>query len=177
MDIKVNFDIKKVQKALGASAKQMERLHRRAANRTAVNVRAIVSKGSLGIDGLRRKKVPRARVKPLKGAAPGVWIGLNDIRASEFKEKPIQEEGGVRFQGKFYKGYFLARFRHDSLPKSVKRAVMKPKGGSSWVEIMVPIEAKALLFIESEVEPKIEGLFNKNFEAAVNHQAHLKWKK
>ena len=142
-----------------------------------MNVRALVSKGSLGIDGLRRKKVPRARVKQLAGRVPGVWIGLNDIRASELREKPIQEKGGVRFQGKFYPGYFLARFRHDSLPKSVKRAVTKPTGETSWVEIMVPIEDQALLFIEREIEPKIEGLFDKNFEAAVNHQAHLKWKK
>ena len=177
MDIKVNLDIKKVQKALGATAKQMERLHKRAANTTARNVRAIASKGSLGIDGLRRKKVPRARVKPLTGPVPGIWIGTNDVRASEFKERPVQEKGGVRFQGKFYEGYFLARFKHDSLPKTVKRAVMRPRGETSWVEIMVPIEAQALVFIEREVEPKIEGLFNKNFEQAVNHQAHLKWKK
>ena len=61
MDIKLDLDAKKVQKALGASEKQMERIHRRAANRTAVNVRAIASKGSLGLDGLRRKKVPRAQ--------------------------------------------------------------------------------------------------------------------
>ena len=136
-----------------------QRIHKRAANRTAVNVRAIVSKGNLGIDGLRRKKVPRARVKPLTGPVPGVWIGLNDIRASELKEKPVQEKGGVRFQGQFYKGYFLARFRYDQLPKTVKRAVTLPEGKRSWIEIMVPIEAQALVFIEREVEPKIEGLF------------------
>ena len=31
MDIKLELDAKKVQKALGATAKQMEKLHRRAA--------------------------------------------------------------------------------------------------------------------------------------------------
>lgn len=177
MDIKVNLDIEKVQKALGAAEKQMQRLQRRATNRTAVNVRAIVSKGSLGLDGLRRKKVPRARVKSLRGPGPvpGVWIGLNDIRASEFKEKPIEADGGVRFQGEAHEGYFLARFKHDPLPKSVRRAVTLPQGESSWVEIMVPIESKARRFIETEVEPQIEGLFNKNFEAEVNRQSQLKW--
>ena len=177
MEINVTLDTKKVQKSLQATEKKMEQLHKRAAKRTAVNVRAIASKGNLGIDGLRRKKVPRARVKPLTGRVPGIWIGLNDVRASEFKERPVQEKGGVRFRGQFYEGYFLARFRYDKLPKSVKRAVTKPRGETSWVEIMVPIEAEALIFIEREIEPKIEGLFNKNFEQAVDRQAQLKWKK
>ena len=81
MDIKLDLDAKKVQKALGATEKQMERIHRRAANRTAVNVRAIASKGNLGLDGLRRKRVPRARVKPLKGKDAGhLDSALNDIK-------------------------------------------------------------------------------------------------
>ena len=123
MEATIRLDTRKVQKALKASEKQMATLHKRAAKRTAQNVRVIASKGNLGIDGIRRKKVPRARVKSLKGATPGIWFGLNDIRASEFKEKPKQVPGGVMFRGKFYKGYFLARFRHDQLPKSIKRAV------------------------------------------------------
>ena len=177
MDIQLKLDEKKVQKALGATAKQMEKLHRRAANRTAVNARAISSKGNLGIDGLRRKKVPRARVKPLKGKTPGVWFGLNDIRASEFKEKPIQEKGGVRFQGKFYPGYFLSRFRYDPNPKSVKRAVTLPEGKRSWEEILVPIESEAREFIGREIEPQLDELFDKNFGQVVDHQSNLKWKK
>ena len=176
MQIEMTLDTKKVQKALNASQKQMERLHKRAAKRTAVNARAIASKGSLGIDGLRRKKVPRARVKPLnRGEKVGVWFGLNDIRASEFREKPVKEGGGVRFQGKHHDGYFIARFRHD--PAGVKRAVKASKGSSSWEELMVPIEKEARQFIESEIQPEIEGLFNKNFEQAVDHQAQIKWNK
>ena len=176
MRIELTLDTKKVQKALSASEKQMERLHKRAAKRTAVNARAIASKGSLGIDGLRRKKVPRARVKPLnRGGKVGVWFGLNDIRASEFREKPVQEGGGVRFQGKHHDSYFIARFQHD--PKSVKRAVKAPKGSSSWGELMVPIKKEARQFIENEIQPKIEGLFNKNFEQAVDREAQIKWGK
>ena len=41
---------------------------------------------------------------------------------------------------------------------------------------MVPIEKGARAFIEREIEPKIEGLFNKNFEQAVNAHAHIKWR-
>ena len=175
MDINLKLDEKKVQKALGATAKQMEKLHRRAANRTAVNARAISSKGNLGIDGLRRKKVPRARVKPIKGKTPGVWFGLNDIRASEFKEKPVQEKGGIRFQGKFYPGYFIARFRYD--PRSTKRAVIRLEGEKSWQEILIPIESEARAFIGREIEPQLDELFDKNFGQVVDHQSNLKWKK
>ena len=176
MDIKLDLDAKKVQKALGASEKQMERIHRRAANRTAVNVRAIASKGSLGLDGLRRKKVPRARVKPLKGKTPGIWIGTNDIKASEFKERPVKEGNGIRFQGKHYAGYFLGRFKNDETPPSKRRAIKIPSGGGSWEELNVPVEKEAHAFIQSDIEPKIDELFNKNFEQAVDHQASLKWK-
>ena len=174
MEIKLNLDTKKVQKALNLTAKKLEGLHRRAVKRTAVNVRVIASKGNLGVGNLRRKKVPRARVKPLKGQTPGIWFGLNDIRASELKEKPKQVEGGVMFRGKFYKGYFLARFRHDRNPKSIKRAVILPSGGKSWVEVMVPIEDQARRFIENEVQPKVEGLFNKSFECAVDGVPHVR---
>ena len=176
MDIKLDLDEKKVKRALGASEKQMERLHRRAANRTAVNVRAIASKGNLGLDGLRRKKVPRSRVKPLKGRTPGIWFGLNDIRASEFKEKPVQAGKGVTFQGKHHPGFFLARFKYDPNPKSIRRAVKLPKDKRSWEELMVSIEEPARGFIEEEIVPKIDELFNKNFEQVVDHQASLKWK-
>ena len=176
MDINLDLDEKKVKKALGASEKQMERLHRRAANRTAVNARAIASKGDLGLDGLRRKKVPRARVKPLTGRVPGIWFGLNEIRASEFKEKPVEEGKGVRFQGEHHRGYFLARFKYDPNPKSIKRAVRLPKGKRSWKELMVSIEEPARAFIREKIEPKIGELFNKNFEQVVDHLANLKWK-
>ena len=177
MKINIALDEKKVQKALGASEKQMRKLHQRAVNKTAVNARAIASKGSLGIDGLRRKKVPRARVKPIKGNTPGVWFGLNDIRASEFKEKPVQEKGGVRFQGKFYPDYFLTRFRYDPNPRSIQRAVILPEGKRSWEEILIPIEGRAVAFIEREIQPKINELFDKNFGQVVDHQSNLKWKK
>ena len=176
MEIKLNLDTKKVQKALNLTENKLGRLHQRAAKRTAVNVRVIASKGNLGVGGLRRKKVPRARVKPLKGQTPGIWFGLNDIRASELKEKPQKVEGGVMFRGKFYPGYFLARFRHDRNPKSIKRAVILPKGKRSWEEIMVPIAKEARRFIESKVQPKVPHLYNKNFEQAVDGVPYVKRK-
>ena len=174
MDIRLDLDTKKVKKALKLTEKQLGNLHKRAAKRTSQNVRVIASKGNLGVEGLRRKKVPRARVRHLKGATPGIWFGLNDVRASEFKEKPRKVPGGVVFRGKFYEGYFLARFRHDQLPKSIKRAVKLPEGNRSWVEIMVPIEKEARAFIEREIEPKIGELFNKNFGQAVDGLAHVR---
>ena len=176
MDIKLSLDTSTVQKALKLTDKQLQRLQKRAVKRTAINARAISSKGNLGVDGLRRKKVPRARVKPLKGETPGVWFGLNDIRASEFKEKPVQEKKGVRFQGKFYPGYFLTRFRYDPNPASIKRAVTLPEGKKSWEEILIPIEAQARGFIEREIEGKIGDLYNKNFEQAIDSVRYVKKK-
>lgn len=177
MEVFLDLDTKKVRKALNLSEKQMTALHKRAAKRTAQNVRVIASKGNLGIGALRRKKVPRARVKPLdRGDKIGIWFGLNDVRASEFKGKPKKVEGGVTFRGKFYKGYFIARFKHDPNPKSVKRVLILPPGKRSWEEVMVPIENLARAFIKDEIQPKIKALFNKNFQHAVDGQAALKWK-
>ena len=111
MDISLTLNTRKIQKALRLTEKQLATLQKRAAKKTAVNVRAIASKGNLGIDGLRRKKVPRARVKPINKADEiGIWFGLNDIRASEFRERPKKVAGGVQFQGKFY-----ARPLHSTL--------------------------------------------------------------
>ena len=173
MDATISINTKDVQKALRLTEKQLERLHTRAAKRTANNARVIASKGSLGLDNLRRKKVPRARVKPItKSNEIGVWFGLNDIRASEFRERPRQVRGGVQFDGKFYSGYFIARFKSDS--KAIKRAVKLPKGETSWVEVMMPIEDEALAFIEREIEPKIAGLFQKNFGQAIDGLKYVK---
>lgn len=177
MKVELSLNTKKVQKALKASEKQMQTLHKRAGKRTAQNVRAIASKGNLGIDDLRRKKVPRARVKPLRGQKVGIWFGLNDVRASEFKERPIKVEGGVTFQGKHYTGYFLARFKHDPNPNSIRRILIRPQGSKSWQELMIPIEDEAKAFVAREIMPKISDLFDKNFGSAVDGAASIKWKR
>ena len=176
MEVSLDLDSAKVQKALKLTEKQMGTLFKRAAKRTAQNVRVIASKGNLGLEGLRRKKVPRARVKPLnRGDKIGIWFGLNDVRLSEFKGKPKKVEGGVVFRGKFYDGYFLARFKHDPNPKSIKRVLILPPGGKSWEEAVVPIEKEALRFIETRIQPQVGKLFNKNFEQTVDAHAHIKW--
>ena len=173
MKVDASIDIKKVQKAFGLTEKQLVRLNQRAAKTTARNVRVQASKGNLGIDGLRRKKVPRARVKPLTNGV-GVWVGLNPIRSSEFKIRPKQSNGGVTFRGRFYKGYFLARFRYDKNAKSVKRAVRIPTGKKSWSELMVDIEKEAKSFIKSEVEPNIESYYTKNMTQEVDKLRYVK---
>ena len=173
MDISLTLNTRKIQKALRLTEKQLATLQKRAAKKTAVNVRAIASKGNLGIDGLRRKKVPRARVKPINKADEiGIWFGLNDIRASEFRERPKKVAGGVQFQGKFYKDHFIARFQYD--PRSVKRIFKSTKGGAKWVEVLIPIEREAMEFIRTEIEPIIGDLFAKNFGQAVDSIPHVK---
>lgn len=175
MEVTIGINTKDVKKALRLTEKQVAALHKRASRRTASNVRVIASKGDMGIENLRRKKVPRARVKPItKSNEIGVWFGLNDIRASEFKEQPKAVEGGVMFDGVFYAGYFLARFKYDPNPKGINRGVTLPEGKRSWVEIMIPIEKQALAFIEREIEPKIAGLFQKNFGQAIDGLKYVK---
>ena len=174
MEIELSLDTKKVQKALKASEKQMATLFKRAGNRTAQNVRAIASKKDMGIEGLRRKKVPRSRVKALRGNKIGIWFGLNDIRASEFKERPIKVEKGVKFQGKLYSGFWLGRFKNDPLPRSKKRILIRD--GKSWKEAHVAIDKVATEFIEREIVPQVGKLFDKNFNSAVDGAATIRWK-
>ena len=172
MNVELVLDSKKVMKAFDLTEKKLASLHKRAAKTTARNVRAISSKGNLGIEGLRRKKVPRAGVKEATSGY-GVWFGLNPIRSSEFKIRPQGAKGGVTFQGTFYKGYFLSRFRYDKNPKSIKRAVRLPVGKRTWEELMVDIEREALDFIRSEIEPEIAVLFEKNLVQAVEKMKYV----
>ena len=65
MEAYLALDLKKVAKAYDLTEKKLAYLHKRAAMKTAQNMRAKASKDSLGLKDLRRKKVPRARVKHL----------------------------------------------------------------------------------------------------------------
>ena len=67
----------------------------------------------------------------------------------------------------------MGRFKNDETPPSKRRAIRIPSGGGSWEELNVPIEKEAHAFIQSDIEPKIDELFNKNFEQAVDHQAKM----
>ena len=179
MEVKIDIDTKKLQKGLRLSERKMQYLHRRATKDTARNLRTQISKDSLGISDLRRKKVIRARVRTvIRGV--GVWVGLNDISASEFRGKKQESNGGVHFRGVFFKDAFTGRYRRD--PKSATRIFRK--SGRGRLEILIPIEADAQKYLEAMIQPLVPKLFDKNFARAVDALPHIwnserpkKWKK
>lgn len=170
MDVSVDIDVKKLQKGLKLTEKQMGYLHKRAAKATSRNIRTRISKDSMGLGTLRRKKVIRARVLSTHPKI-GVWVGLNDISASEFRGKKEQANGGVMFRGQFFKDAFRGRFRND--PKSVTR-ILRNRGGKV-VEVLIPIEEDGKRYLETIIRPLIPDLFDKNFEQAVDALPHF-WK-
>ena len=164
MEISVALDVKKLQKGLKLSQKQVGYLHKRAAKTTARNMRTLISKDSMGVGPLRRKKVIKARVRDsVKGV--GVWVGLNPISASEFRGAKQEEQGGVTFKGVFFKDAFRGRFKSD--PKSVTR-ILRATGDRKLYEVLIPIEDDARRYLEGIIRPLIPELFDKNFEHAVS---------
>ena len=172
MEVYLDLDVDKVQKALKVGENRIKYLHNRAAKRTAGNVRVQVSKSSMGMgDVLRRKKVPRARVKVITGKRVGVWVGLNDISAREFKGQPEQVEGGVRFRGIFFPGAFIGKFPSD--PRGAKR-ILRRNALGKLEEGLIPIDAAAKKYLEQKIQPEINKMFNKNFEGAIDAFPHVK---
>ena len=171
MNVSVALDIKKLQKGLGLSEKKIAYLHKRAATTTVRNLRTRISKDSLGVGPLRRKKVIKARI--LKAhAGIGIWVGLNPISAAEFRGVKQQTKGGVAFRGHFFKGAFRGRFKHD--PKSVTR-ILRPGTERQIYEVLIPIEADARQYLEDIIRSLIPETFQKNFEHAVDALPHF-WK-
>ena len=117
--LEFNIDFAKlddIAKQFELTPKQFEASLRRAIQRTAGSARGAISKSKLNIGDLRRTTAIRRRVKGLfsvKGddRKGGLWIGLNDLWASEFKGRPRQDESGVSFRGHHFKGAFLRRLK------------------------------------------------------------------
>ena len=167
MEFSVNLDLKKVKKGLDLTEKQMKWLSRRAITNTARNLRVQISKANMGVGNLRRKKVVRARVKPLtkRGA---LWIGTNDFNASEFKGRPVEGNGGVTFNGKFYKDAFLGRFKGDK-----RRRILQKTSDSKVREVMVHIEPAAKKFLTSKIQPQIPERLQHNIEQNVDNLKYV----
>ena len=168
MDVSIKIDTKKLQKALSLSERKIEYLHGRAARETARNLRTRISKDSLGLGELRRKKVIRARIKAVVRGV-GVWVGLNDISASEFRGRKQEDGGGVSFRGMFFEGAFRGRYKSD--PKTASR-IFKITGGGR-VEVLIPIEADGRKYLEEMIHPLVPKLFDKNFAHAIDALPHF----
>ena len=107
MELNIDVDVDQLNDLRGIfqlTEKQFEASLKRAVKRTAGSARSEVSKKKLGLSDLRRTTAIRRRIKPLlrtKGdaLAIGIWIGINDLWATEFKGTPSQNTDGYRLQG------------------------------------------------------------------------------
>ena len=168
MEFSVNVDLKKVKKGLDLTNSQMRWLQTRAVKTTARNIRVQVSKGSMGLTDLRRKKVIRARVKPLTARGKeGVWVGTNDLKASEFKGRPVEGNGGVTFRGQFFKGAFLGKFKGDR-----RRRILQVVDGK-LAEVLIGIDAEANKFLIAKIQPLIPERLEHNIAQAVDNLKYV----
>lgn len=168
MEFSVNVDLKKVKKGLDLTDSQMRWLQKRAVTTTARNIRVQVSKGNMGLTDLRRKKVIRARVKPLTARGKeGVWIGTNDLKASEFKGRPVEGNGGVSFRGHFFKGAFLGKFKNDR-----RRRILQIVDGK-LAEVLIGIDAEANKFLLKKIQPLIPERLEYNIGQAVDNLKYV----
>ena len=173
MEFSVKLDLSKVQKGLKLTQAQMRWLEKRAITTTARNIRVQVSKANMGLTDLRRKKVVRARVKPLtKKDQQGVWVGTNDIKASEFKGRPTQGNGGVTFRGVFFKNAFLGKFKNDK-----RRRILHITKDGKLAEVLFHIQPEADGFLKSKIQPIIPDRLEHNIEQAVDNLKYVKKRK
>lgn len=150
-----------IAKAFGATPMQFEQAFKRAAQRTAGTFRRLVAREKLGLDDLRRTTAVRRRIKALfrKGdhTRDGIWFGLNDLWASEFKQRPTQTADGVLFRGKFYPKAFRIKAKGQRGYRIYRRVNGKIQ------EITIPIEAQGLDYLEREVLPELADAFQHHF--------------
>lgn len=161
-------DLQGVADELQASNKQIAYALSRALRRTEASLRRMSMKGLPPLLGLRAAKALRKRLKSIKvrkgslqkGDGVGLWYGLNDLPVSSFKGRPRQLADGASFNGKTFDGAFVARSRIKG-----KQTIFKRDGKERLhiTEQSMPIEDKAIVFIEDQVFDKVETIFWQHF--------------
>ena len=161
-------DLKKLH---GLTEKQFKHSLKRAMTRTAGTARSAISKSKLGIADLRRTTAIRKRVKPLlksrNTGGSGVWIGLNDLWASEFRGRPKRTPGGIDFRGQHFDGAFLVRFtgsRRNRIFRNVNGRLQ---------EVTIPIAQQALNYLEKHVLPDLPEAMLNHFRTDVEFRSQL----
>ena len=168
-DIKVDFsaldDIKKIHRL---TEKQFNASLKRATSRTAGTARSAISKSKLGIGDLRRTTAIRKRVKPLfRSAGVGVWIGINDLWASEFKGRPRRLPNGIDFRGRFFQGAFLVKFAG-----SKRNRIFKNVDGE-LEEVTIPIAEQAVAYLEKHILPDLPEAMLNHFQTDVEFRKQI----
>ena len=156
MEIQIDYEsLNDVREMFKLTDKQFNASLKRAVSRTAGSARSAISKEKLGISDLRRTTAIRKRVKPLQRST-GIWIGINDLWASEFKGRPRRTPTGIDFRGKHFEGAFLVR-----LPNSKRNRIFKKRSDGKIEELTIPIATAALRYLEKHVLPDLpEKLFH-----------------
>lgn len=156
MEIQIDFEsLNDIREMFKLTDKQFNASLKRAVSRTAGSARSAISKEKLGISDLRRTTAIRKRVKPLQRST-GIWIGINDLWASEFKGRPRRTPTGIDFRGKHFEGAFLMR-----PPNSKRNQIMIKRSDGKIEKLTIPIADKALKYLEKHVLPDLpEKLFH-----------------
>lgn len=166
----INWDgLTNVANELQASEKQVQFALSRALRRTEATLRRMSSKGLQKELQLRAASALRKRLKSIKARKTGglrngegvtLWYGLNDLPVSAFKGRPRQNSSGAAFNGNQYDGAFVARSKVKGKQTIFKR---KNKERLAIIEQLVPIEDRAIQFIEDEVFDQVEDIFWQHF--------------
>jgi hypothetical protein len=162
-------ELNKIADEFGASEKDLQFAYSRALRRTAQTMKTRARKGLRSELELRtaaelRKRLQGFRFKRGKGLGEvRMWFGLNDMRVSAFKGRPMRTGSGAKYGKQDFPGAFVAKNSKG------KRTVMQRVTGRAWPikEAQMPIEDKAQTYIEDQVFDDLEEVFFKVFRAEV----------
>ncbi len=170
-------DLLRIGEELQASDKQIKFAMSRALRRTEASLRKLSSKGLPPLLGLRTARALRKRLKSIKMRAGAgqdgvtLWYGLNPLPVSSFKGLPKETNDGAEFRGTRFDGAFVAKSKVKGKQTIFKR---KDKERLPIVEQQLPIEDKAIVYIEDEIfDQVIEifwGHFQRDLRARVKYQ-------
>lgn len=165
----------RVADELGATDKQVKFALSRALRRTEATLRRMSSKGLQKELQLRAASALRKRLKSIRMSKTGglsagndvtLWYGLNELPVSAFKGRAVQDHAhGASFlrpgaANHFGPDSFVAKSRVKG-----RRSVFKRKGEDRLpiTEQLIPIEDKAIVFIEDEIFSEVETIFWQHF--------------
>lgn len=163
-------------KQLEASEKQVRAALSRALQRTATTLRTMSARGlkselELRTIGLLRKRLKSLKVRATKDGGITLWYGLNDMPASWFKGTPRKTSGGASHRGHEVDGAFVGRSKFKNRKTILKRT---GKARLPIAEQNLPVEDKAVVFIEDNIFDQTEEIFWKHFsrdlKARVSYQ-------
>jgi hypothetical protein len=157
--------LKAVGDTLAASDKQIKFALSRALRRTEATLRKISSRGLVKELQLRSASALRRRIKSIKLKASqgevGLWYGLNDLPVSSFKGRPRENASGASFRDKEFDGAFVARSKVKGKQTIFKRVKDTPL---PIAEQLMPIEDKAIVWLEDVVFDQVEQIFWGHFQ-------------